>query len=75
MKPQQKELLKKLKGELKYGDNTLIAKRTAFTPEYVGMCLNPRNDSYNSVIVEEALKLVQEREEELKAQMEKLNNL
>jgi hypothetical protein len=75
MKPQQLAILKKLKGELEYGDVTELAKRTGYSREYVGMCLNPKNDNYNSIIVEAALALIEERLEKEKAQIEKLENL
>ena len=75
MKPQQVAILKKLKGELEYGDITELAKRTGFVREYVGSCLNPKNDSYNSVIVDAALALVKERAEKEKQQKEELENL
>lgn len=75
-------LLKKLRGELRHGDNSIIAERTGFTPTYVGMCLNPNTHFYNDAIVNEAIKLVEENAAETQkteadriAKMQKLESL
>ncbi len=75
MTQEQTQILKRLKGELEYGDNTIIADRIQFTPGYVGMCLNPKNDSYNEKVVEAALALLGERKNRQKEILEKLENL
>ena len=54
-------LLKELRRHLEYGDNKAIAKRTGFHDVYVSMCLSLNNDAYNEQIVDEAIKLINER--------------
>lgn len=75
MNSQQKAILKKIKGELRHGDFIELSKRIDFTREYIGSCLNPKNDNYNSLIVEAAMQLVQERNEKEKEQLAQLTEL
>ncbi len=75
MNTQQTAVLKRLRGDLRYGDNVSIGIRTGFSREYVGMCLNPKNDRYNPIIVEAALELIKERDAKEKEILEQLNNL
>lgn len=62
----QKKLLANIKSKLRRGDTNSIAEITRKSLNYVGMVLNPESDSYNDIIVTEAVKIITEREQNTK---------
>lgn len=72
MTTEQKKILTGIKAELEHGDKKEIAKRSNFSEEWVGKCLNPKKDMYNSTIVDAALQLIRERKEKEKEQLQSL---
>ena len=60
-KQAHKKLLKEIQTRLVYGDIQAIADATGFSREYVGKVLNPNTDRKNKVIVDEAVKIIEQR--------------
>lgn len=73
MNNERKKILKRIKGELVHGDIIKIAEKVKRTREYVGYCLNPRNETYREDIVAAAIELIEERREKESQQLETLN--
>lgn len=70
----QSIIVKRLRGELRHGDISLVAARVGMTRQYVGRCLNPTSGVYNQGIVDEALRLIQERKLRDEAVLNQLNS-
>ncbi len=59
----QIKILYGIQGKLRRGDITAIAKKVGVSKEYVGMVLNPDLDYFREDIVDEAIKIVANREQ------------
>jgi NACalpha-BTF3-like transcription factor len=68
----QIEILTVLQGKLVHGDITLIAEKMGFSRVHVSNVLNPSSENFNQDIVDEAVKLVTEREQVNKNTLKKL---
>jgi len=53
--------LAKIKPRLEYGDMQEIASKTGYSPIYVQKVLNPKDVRYNSKIIREAIRLIDEK--------------
>lgn len=70
----QIQILTSIKAKLVWGDLKAIAEKVGMTDVYVGKVLNPETNSYNEDIVNEAVKLITERERNQKQILNKLSS-
>ena len=68
----QKKILKKVKVKIAYGDYTVISQTTGFSKEHICRVLSPLNDTYNESIVNEAVRIISEREKATKELLQKI---
>ena len=59
----QQEVLQRINGKIIRGDIGAIAEKVGKSPKYVGMVLSPVTDSYNETIVNEAVRIIKDREQ------------
>lgn len=68
----QKKILKKVKTKLVYGDYETIATNLHFSKEHISRVLSLKNDNYNEAIVNEAARIISERDEATKELLQKI---
>jgi len=68
-----KETLQTLRGKLKKGDQTRIAKKLKFSPDYVNMVLNSKR--HNDDVIDMAIEIAKKRAESKKSRTRQINNL
>lgn len=70
----QIELLSTIQSKIARGDIKEISENTGFTREYVGKVLNPFSGTYNESIVNEAVKIIGNREQNTNKMLKKLTS-
>lgn len=68
----QIKILNRINQNLQRGDLKVISEKTNKRPEYVSRVLNPFNPAYSETVINEAVKIVTEREQGQKKILEKL---
>jgi len=68
----QKKILKRVKRKIAYGDYAEIAANLGFSKEHISRVLSLSNDNYNEAIVNEAVRIIAEREQATKELLEKI---
>ncbi len=68
----QLKLLQRISARLVRGDIKNIAQKTGKTREYVGRVLNASSETYFLPVVNEAVKIISEREQNAKKLLEKV---
>lgn len=69
----QTEVLEVIQKNLRYGDIKIIARRAGYSVEYTGMVLSVVHSAYNDKIVGEAVKLIEERQQDNKNLLKKIS--
>ena len=62
----QIEILKNIKSKLPRGSVGLIAKNIEKSPGWVSQALNPDDDTYDEKVVDEAIKIINDKEQKEK---------
>ena len=68
----QKKILKKIKSKLVYRDYEAIAANLGYSRDHISRVLGLKNSHYNEAIVNEAVKIITEREQATNELLQKI---
>lgn len=69
------KVLDLIQSKLKRGDIQKIAEVTGYTRQFVGMVLSLNTDTYNIAVVDEAVRIIESREQATTKNLKKLTTL